>query len=373
MIWLGPDELRVGLGCMRLPEGKAAIATIDAAVEAGITVFDTARAYEGNEELLATRPSSRARRANRDEGRHEPAGRRLGAGRSRALDPRGLRGEPRRARWPRRSTSTSCTRPIRARRGAPRSARSPDSSTRVSSRASASATSTARSSTRRSSIAPISAVRGRTQRLRRLGRCAAGSRPLRRSSESRSSPTRRSAGHAARERSLGTRRSPRSRRRTTSPSPRSALAWVLGACAERRRVPGARRPDAARSAARTRQSTLTLTGASSRVLVHRRDRGERREGRRRRGHGHSWSGEVARRGGVRRARVPPTQPRRARRHASRHRRRARRGSRAGTREAVLDNTYLDARRREATSSRRQLATALPSAASGSTPRSHRHR
>jgi aryl-alcohol dehydrogenase-like predicted oxidoreductase len=49
--WLAPDEPRIGLGCMRL-EGDAA-ATIAAAVESGITVFDTARAYEGSEALLA--------------------------------------------------------------------------------------------------------------------------------------------------------------------------------------------------------------------------------------------------------------------------------------------------------------------------------
>jgi aryl-alcohol dehydrogenase-like predicted oxidoreductase/predicted kinase len=49
--WLAPDDLRIGLGCMRLDEG--AEATVAAALEAGITVFDTARAYDGNEELLA--------------------------------------------------------------------------------------------------------------------------------------------------------------------------------------------------------------------------------------------------------------------------------------------------------------------------------
>ena len=49
--WRGPDELRVGLGCMRLAE--QADETIAAALDAGITVFDTARAYEGNEQLLA--------------------------------------------------------------------------------------------------------------------------------------------------------------------------------------------------------------------------------------------------------------------------------------------------------------------------------
>jgi len=49
--WLAPDEPRIGLGCMRL--GEEAAATIAAAVESGITVFDTARAYEASEALLA--------------------------------------------------------------------------------------------------------------------------------------------------------------------------------------------------------------------------------------------------------------------------------------------------------------------------------
>ena len=48
--WLAPDEPRIGLGCMRL--GEEAAATIAAAVESGITVFDTARAYDGSEALL---------------------------------------------------------------------------------------------------------------------------------------------------------------------------------------------------------------------------------------------------------------------------------------------------------------------------------
>jgi aryl-alcohol dehydrogenase-like predicted oxidoreductase len=39
----------IGLGCMRVTDA----ATIEAALDAGITLFDTARAYEGNEELLA--------------------------------------------------------------------------------------------------------------------------------------------------------------------------------------------------------------------------------------------------------------------------------------------------------------------------------
>ncbi len=50
--WLEPTELRIGLGCMRLPP-ELASETIAAAAEAGVTVFDTARAYDGNEQLLA--------------------------------------------------------------------------------------------------------------------------------------------------------------------------------------------------------------------------------------------------------------------------------------------------------------------------------
>ena len=48
--WLDPSELRIGLGCMRLStdddrDEERALATIAAAVAAGITVFDTARSY----------------------------------------------------------------------------------------------------------------------------------------------------------------------------------------------------------------------------------------------------------------------------------------------------------------------------------------
>jgi aryl-alcohol dehydrogenase-like predicted oxidoreductase/predicted kinase len=48
--WPDPEELRVGLGCMRLStdagrEQSVALETIAAAVDAGVTVFDTARAY----------------------------------------------------------------------------------------------------------------------------------------------------------------------------------------------------------------------------------------------------------------------------------------------------------------------------------------
>jgi aryl-alcohol dehydrogenase-like predicted oxidoreductase/predicted kinase len=49
--WLEPGELRIGLGCMRIPDERLG-EVVAAAVAAGITVFDTAHAY-GNEGLLA--------------------------------------------------------------------------------------------------------------------------------------------------------------------------------------------------------------------------------------------------------------------------------------------------------------------------------
>jgi aryl-alcohol dehydrogenase-like predicted oxidoreductase/predicted kinase len=63
--WLERSELRVGLGCMRLPVAEpngeeVAVATLRAALDAGVTVFDTAHAYGptaadfgANERLLA--------------------------------------------------------------------------------------------------------------------------------------------------------------------------------------------------------------------------------------------------------------------------------------------------------------------------------
>jgi aryl-alcohol dehydrogenase-like predicted oxidoreductase len=58
MAWLSDTEQRVGLGCMRLStdedrDGARAYETIAAAADAGITMFDTARAYGANERLLA--------------------------------------------------------------------------------------------------------------------------------------------------------------------------------------------------------------------------------------------------------------------------------------------------------------------------------
>jgi aryl-alcohol dehydrogenase-like predicted oxidoreductase/adenylate kinase family enzyme len=61
MVWLDPAELRVGLGCMRLPgDEQLALETVAAAARAGVSVFDTAHAYAPeqaalghNERLLA--------------------------------------------------------------------------------------------------------------------------------------------------------------------------------------------------------------------------------------------------------------------------------------------------------------------------------
>jgi aryl-alcohol dehydrogenase-like predicted oxidoreductase len=96
-LWLSANELRVGLGCMRLStdpdrDESRARNTLRTALEAGITVFDTARAYalhEGelghNEQLLARalREAGAADRARvitkggmqRPEGRWQPDGR----------------------------------------------------------------------------------------------------------------------------------------------------------------------------------------------------------------------------------------------------------------------------------------------------------
>jgi aryl-alcohol dehydrogenase-like predicted oxidoreductase len=57
MSWLDPSELRVGLGCMRLSTDESrdeglAFETIAAAAETGVTVFDTARAYGRGEAEL---------------------------------------------------------------------------------------------------------------------------------------------------------------------------------------------------------------------------------------------------------------------------------------------------------------------------------
>ena len=93
--WPDASELRIGLGCMRLStdedaDEERAPATIAAAAEAGITVFDTARSYGDNEGLLAGVLRSLRRRrdgADRHQGRHDAGRRRLGPRRPREGDP----------------------------------------------------------------------------------------------------------------------------------------------------------------------------------------------------------------------------------------------------------------------------------------------
>ena len=68
--WLEPAELRVGLGCMRLStdedrDESRASETIAAAAEAGITVFDTARAYGRGENELGHNERMLARELRR--------------------------------------------------------------------------------------------------------------------------------------------------------------------------------------------------------------------------------------------------------------------------------------------------------------------
>jgi aryl-alcohol dehydrogenase-like predicted oxidoreductase len=84
--WLDATELRVGLGCMRLPsdEGEA-FATVVAAAEAGATVFDTARAYPGSERLLARALRGRAVRVVTKGGMARPEGRWVPDGRAKTL------------------------------------------------------------------------------------------------------------------------------------------------------------------------------------------------------------------------------------------------------------------------------------------------
>jgi aryl-alcohol dehydrogenase-like predicted oxidoreductase len=82
--WPSPADLRVGLGCMRLDPDD--VATIAVAIEAGITIFDTARAYEGNEELLArTLRAAPAARVATKGGMSRPDGAWVPDGRARSI------------------------------------------------------------------------------------------------------------------------------------------------------------------------------------------------------------------------------------------------------------------------------------------------
>lgn len=97
-MWLSDDELRVGLGCMRLStdadrDETRALETMAAALAAGVTVFDTARAYAAsdaelghNERLLARALAGHpAARVVTKGGMRRPEGRWVPDGRARAL------------------------------------------------------------------------------------------------------------------------------------------------------------------------------------------------------------------------------------------------------------------------------------------------
>jgi aryl-alcohol dehydrogenase-like predicted oxidoreductase len=84
--WLDATELRIGLGCMRLPaDGEEAAAIVHVALDAGVTVFDTARSYPGNEQLLARALSGRTSRIVTKGGMSRPDGRWVPDGRARVL------------------------------------------------------------------------------------------------------------------------------------------------------------------------------------------------------------------------------------------------------------------------------------------------
>jgi aryl-alcohol dehydrogenase-like predicted oxidoreductase len=81
MGWLDDTELRIGLGCMRLTDEQVVVAAADA----GVTVFDTARSYLGNEELVARALRGRAARIVTKGGMARPDGRWVPDGRAKAL------------------------------------------------------------------------------------------------------------------------------------------------------------------------------------------------------------------------------------------------------------------------------------------------
>ncbi|HEY4220672.1 MAG TPA: aldo/keto reductase, partial [Myxococcota bacterium] len=97
-MWLAHQQQRIGLGCMHLSrDDERALAVLCAAIDAGITVFDTARAYaiddddRGHSERLlaraiALRPSAApSLRVITKGGMQRPAGRWLVDGRARSL------------------------------------------------------------------------------------------------------------------------------------------------------------------------------------------------------------------------------------------------------------------------------------------------
>ena len=124
---IGSLEVSVaGIGCnnfgMRIDEERSR-AVVDAALDAGVTLFDTADLYGGGEVRGVPRPRARvAARPGRadDQVRDEAAARRSRAGQPRVGGARDGR-EPRSASASTMSTSSCCTSPTRRRRSATRS------------------------------------------------------------------------------------------------------------------------------------------------------------------------------------------------------------------------------------------------------------
>ena len=225
--WLDPAELRIGLGCMRLP-AESAPETIAAAAEAGDDRLRHGARVRGQRGDGGARTPQLRRgrlRADRDEGRHVASRRRLGGGRPREGDPRRLRGEPRRARRapdrplpPARARPADAVADVRARTRTARGRR-PRAANRARERQPHPARRGARARAGRGRPGGALAVR-RPGSPRRASSSAA------RSSGSRCSRTRRSAGRSAPDASTRRRRS-----RGSSASRRSIVP-----------IPGARRP-----------------------------------------------------------------------------------------------------------------------------------
>ncbi len=320
MTWLDPTELRVGLGCMRLP-AESAFETVAAAVDAGVTVYDTARAYDGNEQLLAHAlrgcgGSERARIVTKG-GMARPGGAWVPDGRAKAI-------------------AADCEASLAALDGLPIDLyliHAPDPRTpwKTSVRALARladeglvrrvgvANVNRRQLDEALELAPVAAVQvalspfddralrgGMVERCDELGIALIAHSPL-------GGP-----------------------KRAARVDAEETLAWLLGLSPVVVPIPGARRPETARSAAQ-------VAAAAPRPARFRRQRAGRVAAGRRRGRPrdrHPGGREEPGRCRVLGARLPPAEPRRARRLAAQLAAALDEELAAGARRVVLDNTYL---------------------------------
>ena len=360
---------------MRLPsDERLALETIAAAVESGITVFDTARAYDGNERLLAgaLRGVPSARLVTKGGMRRE-GGAWIPDGRAKSIH-------------------SDCEASLADLDGQPIDLyllHAPDPRTpwRTSVRALARladeglvrhigvANVTRDQLDEAVELAPVAAVQvalsllddralrgGVVERCAELGVALLAHSPL-----------------------GGPRRAPGLLRRAelvdvaaahgASPG-EAALAWLLGISPNVIAIPGARRPDAARSAARA--ATLALDAERHSGSVARSAARSGRPipsgdgGRGGRRHGHSGRRQDAARRGVRDRGLRAPEPGRARRLVAGARGGAGRRAWQRNRRVVLDNTYLSrASRSHVIDAARRHGAAC--AVCGSTPRLHRRR